>query len=369
MKLENVKIINFNKTIENADVEIENNVIKKITEKEGVGTQILMPGFIDTHTHGLMGNDFMDGSEATINIANDFVKFGVTSIYATIMTREMEVMLKSLKDISEVKSSGANILGIHSEGPFLSLEKKGAHNPDELMDGNESVLMKMYNASNGMLKKITFSPETCDDSFIDKLTELGIMPSVGHSNATFTRTVEAIERGALHSTHLWNAMSGIENRKPGMAQAIIHDDRVYAELITDLVHVDKDTIMFTIKAKGTDKIMLVTDSIRPAGFPDGESESGGIKIIKKGPKIVLKGTDTIAGSGATLIDCIKNLYELDIELEDIVKMSSYNAAKTLNLVGKGMIQEGMDADLVLMNNNLDINQVIIGGDVKYKKEE
>lgn len=361
MKLENIKIVNYNNTINNADVEIENGKIKKITRKEGVSSRILIPGFIDTHTHGLKGNDFMDGKEATEIISKDFTKFGVTSIYATIMTKDLNTMKKSLKDISEAKSQGANILGIHAEGPFLSNEKKGAHNPDNLMDGNESILMDLYNASNGMLKKITYAPENCSDSFIDKMSELGIMPSIGHSNATFERSIEAIELGSIHSTHLWNAMSGVKNRKPGMVEAVLYDDRIYAELITDLVHVDRDTVMFSIKVKGVDRIMLVTDSIRPTGLPDGESESGGIKIIKRGSKIVLKGTNTIAGSGATMIDCVRNLIGLGIELEDIVKMSSYNTAKSIGLIGKAMIQEGMDADLVLMDKKYNIEQVIING--------
>lgn len=364
MKLENVKIINYNGIINNADIEVENGKIKNITRKEGEGTKIVVPGFIDTHTHGLAGHDFMDGKEATEAISKEFVKFGVTSIYATIMTRSLDVMYKALEDISNAKSIGANILGIHSEGPFISIEKKGAHNPNEILAGDENVLQRMYTASNGMLKKISYSPETCSDSFIDKMIDLGIMPTVGHTNATFERTLEAIERGSLHCTHLWNAMSGVANRNPGAAEAIIYDHRIYAELITDLVHVDKDTILFTLKTKGTDRIVLVTDSIRPAGLPDGESESGGIKIIKTGSKIVLKGTDTIAGSGATMIDCFRNLADLDVPLEDIVKMSSYNSAKSLNLKGKGLIQEGMDADIVVMDNQFNIDQVLVNGEIK-----
>ncbi|NQZ66143.1 MAG: N-acetylglucosamine-6-phosphate deacetylase [Mycoplasmatales bacterium] len=361
MKIENVKIINHNNTINNADITLKDGKILSIIPKEGEGSKILMPGFIDTHTHGIGGHDFMDGKEATETITSIFPKFGVTSIYATIMTREKEVMLNSLKEISEAKSRGANILGIHAEGPFISLEKKGAHNPDLIIKGNERILIEQFNASQGMLKKITFSPETCDDDFIKRMIELKIMPSIGHSNASFKRTIEAIEMGSLHSTHLWNAMSGVQNRNPGMAEAVIYDDRVFAELITDFVHVDKETVLFTLKTKKPEHIILVTDSIRPAGLPDGESESGGIIIEKTGPKIVLKGTDTIAGSGATMYECVKNLIDLEIPLEDVVKMSSYNSAKSLNLENKGFIQEGMDADFVLMDQSYKIIKTFIAG--------
>ncbi len=361
MKLENIKIINYNNVIKNADIIFENGKIKLILEKNGEGTQIVMPGFIDTHTHGIGGYDFMDGKEAVEKITKIFPKYGVTSIYATIMTREKDVMNESLKNISSAIPNGTNILGIHSEGPFISLEKKGAHNPKLIVKGNERLLIEQYNASQGMLKKITFSPETCDDDFIKRITELKIMPSIGHSNASFKRSIEAIELGSLHATHLWNAMSGVQNRNPGMVEAAIFDDRIFVELITDLVHVDKETILFTIKTKGVDRIILVTDSIRPAGLPDGESESGGIEIIKTGPKIVLKGTDTIAGSGATMLMCVKNLIDLALPLTDIVKMSSYNVAKSLGLNGKGIIQEGMDADFVLLDQKYNIVNTFIGG--------
>ena len=361
MRIENVKIVNYNRTINNADIEIENGKISKIVEKDGVGSKIVVPGFIDTHTHGLAGKDFMDGKEAVEHIAKEFKNFGVTSIFATIMTRDLETMKKSLSEIAEAKSEGANILGIHTEGPFISLEKKGAHNPDEIINGDITVLRQMQNAAKGMIKKNSYAPENCNDDFIQEMLDLGIMPTVGHTNCTFERAIQAIEKGSLHCTHLWNAMSGVVNRNPGAAEAIIYDDRIYAELIADFIHVDKETLLFTLKTKGPDQIVLVTDSIRAAGLPDGESESGGFTIIKQGAKITIKGTDTIAGSGATMHDCFKNIISLGIELEDAVKMSSYNAAKSLELRGKGVIQEGMDADIVIMDKELNIVQTLVNG--------
>ena len=361
MTIKNVRIVNHNNIIENANVEIENGKIKRIEKIEGEGDKILIPGFIDTHTHGLMGKDFMDGKEATEFITKEFVKFGVTSIFPTIMTRDLETMKKSLNDIAEAKSQGANILGIHTEGPFICLEKKGAHNPNEIINGDINVLRKLQNAAKGMIKKNTFAPENCDDDFIQEMIDLGIMPTVGHTNATFSRTIEAIEMGSLHCTHLWNAMSGVQNRNPGAAEAIIHDDRIFAEVIADFIHVDKETLLFTLKAKKPEQIVLVTDSIRPAGLPDGESESGGIAIVKNGPKITLKGTDTIAGSAATMYDCFKNVLSLGVSLQDAVKMTSYNSAKSLDLIGKGVIQEGMDADLVILDNKMNIEKTIIIG--------
>ncbi|MCK5807039.1 MAG: N-acetylglucosamine-6-phosphate deacetylase [Mycoplasmataceae bacterium] len=365
MKLENVKIVNFNKTIANADVLIENGKIKTITEKEGEGTITLIPGFIDTHTHGGAGYDFMDGKEATEKISEAFTEFGVTSIYATIMTRDMETMYTALEEIAKAESKGANILGIHSEGPFLAPEKKGAHKLEELKRGDLAILKKMFDASHGKLKKISYAPEVVSDDFIKMMVELKIMPSVGHTFATYERTMEAIELGSLECCHLWNAMTGVENRNPGAAEAILTDDRIMAEIIADFVHVDKATLLFTLKNKGPKFITLITDSIRPAGLPDGESESGGTVIVKKGPKIVLKGTDTIAGSGGTMHINFKNVLSLGVTMEEAVMMTSYNSAKSLMLKGKGYIQEGMDADLLLIRNDLSIEKTIVGGEVKY----
>lgn len=334
--LKNVKIVNYNKTINNADLEIENGLIKTIIEKDGVGTKVLIPGFIDTHTHGISGVNFMDGDKAIEKITNTLCEFGVTSIFPTISTNEIQKMESALRAISEFKSRGSNILGIHCEGPFISLMKRGVHDTKFIIKGNESILMKLYNASQGKLKKITFAPEEVEDSFINKMTEIGIMPTIGHSNATFERTIEAIEGGSLNCAHLWNHMSGIKNKQPGLAQAVIFDDRIFSELIADFIHVDESTLLFTLKTKGVDKIMLVSGS-----GPNNE-----------------KGKDN---PSSTIYDGFKNIISLGISLQDAVSMSSYNIAKSLNLIGKGVIQEGMDADLVLLNNDLSIDSTYVKG--------
>lgn len=361
MRIDNVKVINFDQTIDNATVEIENGKIKNVIPKIGESNKILIPGFIDIHMHGMMGHDFMDGKEATEKISNEVVKFGVTSIVPTIMTRELDVMLKSLFDISRAKSIGANIIAIHSEGPFISLNRKGAHNPDLIMDGDSKVLKKMYKASHGLLRKMTIAPENCKNDFIKKMVKLDIVPSIGHTDASAERVNEVIALGALHCTHLWNAMSGVENRNPGAAEEILLNKDIYAEVIADFIHVDEKTLELTYRSKGSDRIILVTDSIRPAGLEDGESESGGIKIVKKGLKITLKGTDTIAGSAATMYDCFRNVLKMGVSIQEAVKMSSYNAAKSLNLK-KGLISEGYDADLIILDEELKVENVFINGD-------
>ena len=178
--------------------------------------------------------------------------------------------------------------------------------------------------------------------------------------------MEAIEEGGYACTHLWNAMSGVANRNPGAAEAIIYNEKNMPELIADLVHVDEATLKFTIKSVGANRVVLVTDAIRPAGLPDGESISGGIPIIKKGAVIKLKGTDTIAGSASTMHYQFMNLVKLGYELEDIVKMSSYNAAVNLGWDKEiAQIKPGFKADIVVMNiNSLDVEAVYVDGENK-----
>ncbi len=367
MLLKNTTIINHDCIIKNADIEIKENKIIKITKKPGEGDKIVVPGFINTHVHGCMGDDAMDSTEAVERISSNLVKFGTTTFMPTLMTGTKEEIIQSFQNAAKAKTQGSKIIGFHIEGPWISLEKKGAHRPECLHAPTTKELKEFYDASNGMLKKVTFAPEESPKGFVKEMIKFGIMPSVGHTNATFKEANDAIEEGAFTCTHLWNAMSGVANRAPGAAEAIIYNEKNMPELIADLVHVDEETLRFTIKTIGVDRIILVTDAIRPAGLPDGESVSGGIAINKKGTLITLKGTDTIAGSASTMHSQFINLINLGYKLEDIVKMSSYNASKNLGWDNEiGQIKEGFKADIVIMNKkDYSIEEVIVEGKKQF----
>ncbi len=361
MTLENVKVINFNKTINNADVIIENNKIKQIIEKDGDSNKILIPGFINTHIHGFVGKDAMDSTEAVEMIASEIAKYGTTSFLPTIMTAEWSELLSAAKNVSTANSKGANILGIHCEGPFISVAKKGAHVEKHIIKPTKEKLNELQTASAGMIKKMTFAPEVFTPELIKEMLDLGMTPTIGHTNATALQTHEAVNNGATAATHLWNAMSSVVNRDAGAVEAVLLRDEVYAELIVDLIHVDKQAIDLSIKTKGFEKIVVVSDAIRPAGLEDGPSNSGGFDVVKKGDLITIKGTDTIAGSGSTILQMFRNLLYLGYSLEEAVAMTSYNATQNLNLKNIGQIKEGFNADLVLLNKELDIEKVIING--------
>ena len=361
MQLKNIKIINYNETIQNANLTIENGKITSIEKIEGEGTTILVPGFIDTHIHGFMGNDFMDSKEAVIAISNELAKVGTTSFFPTVMTATEDDIANALAYVYEVSKEDSKIKGIHLEGPFVSVAKKGAHNADYILKATPELLDKYQEAAGGIIKKLTFSPETADAGIVEKMIELGISPTIGHTDATYDIAEEAINKGANSCTHLWNAMSGVANRNPGVVEAILNSDKVYAELITDLIHVDKEAIRLTLNAKGIEKIVVITDSIRPSGLPDGESVSGGFKVDKVGNKITIKGTDTIAGSGATMLSNFQILAKLGYKLEDVVAMTSYNATQNISMKNIGEIRVGYNADIVELNNDLTLKSVYVAG--------
>lgn len=361
MLIKDVKIINHNQVIENADIEITNSLITKITPVPGVAQKIVVPGFIDVHIHGYMGKDNMDSREAVEYISSELKKVGTTAFLPTAMTENVEVMKKSLKDISEATSLGARILGSHLEGPFIAFEKKGAHNPDYLIKPTRELIDELWNASNKTIKKITIAPELFSDELIKYMINLGMIPSIGHSNGSSEDVHRAVANGVSASTHLWNAMTGVSNRAPGITEGILLSDKVYAELICDFIHVDKEGIRLSIKAKSPSRIIATTDALKPAGMPDGDSISGGLPVTKKGIRITLKDSDTIAGAGIAMIDNFRNLVGMGYDLKDVVAMTSYNAAQSLG-VDLGEIKEGKQADLIVLDNNLNIEQVLVKGE-------
>lgn len=366
MIIKNVRVVNFDKTIECADIEIKDNKIAKITKKEGKARYTIVPGFIDQHIHGFVGYDAMDGKLALEKITKALVKHGTTAFLPTMMTEDPKVLLHSLEESTHVESHGTKILGLHIEGPFISVAKKGAHNQKYIVEATKDYLSKLINASNGTIRKLTIAPENFPKKLLSFLLDNNIIPSLGHSDTSAKTAKEFYDNGASSATHLWNAMSGIANRQPGLVEESINNENCMVEMITDLVHVDADAIKLTIAAKGTEGITIVTDAIRPAGLNDGESTSGGLKIMKKGPLITLKGTTTIAGSGATMHDCFVNLVKLGYNMEDVVAMTSYNSAVMLGEEKLGYIKKGYVADLVMLNEDLSIHQVFLDGQTLLK---
>ncbi|WGI36710.1 N-acetylglucosamine-6-phosphate deacetylase [Mesomycoplasma lagogenitalium] len=361
--IKDVTIINPNNTIDNADITIKGNKIASITIKKGMGNKFLIPGFVDLHIHGIKNNDVMDGEKAVINISKNLAKLGTTSFMPTLMTNSWKKIIESLNQVSKIKQWKSRFLGIHIEGPFIDETKKGAHKKEFLLKATKKRIDQLIEASDFKLKRISFDPKMVNlQTFSYLKNELNVYGSIGHSDANFKMANQYFEKGCDSVCHLWNAMSGVDSRNPGIVQSALYNQNVFVELIIDFVHICKETVDFTIKMKGVDNIIAISDAIKPAYYKNGLSISGDLQVYKKNKLIKINGTDTIAGSAIVIYDAFLNLLKSNYSLNDAVKMTSYNAIRYLNIKNLGIIEKDYLADFLILNKkNYKIEKVFFNG--------
>ncbi|WP_339046703.1 N-acetylglucosamine-6-phosphate deacetylase [Spiroplasma endosymbiont of Colias croceus] len=391
--LNNAKIISIKKIINNGFLVIKDNLIFQINEGKynyefqdahviECHNQTIIPGFIDLHVHGGYGYSLMDGTiESINNFAKLVPKEGVTKFcYATVTASKKEidnilsVFAKYMK--TENKGNKARIIGAYLEGPFISELQKGAHTPS-LLHVPDLNLVKSWNIiSNKNLKFIVYAPEidpnlnNKNSNFISSLIKNNIIPSVGHSNATFKEITKTIEYGLTHITHLYNAMSPYNHRDPGVVPASLYYDQLVTELICDGIHVDIDILAITYKIKGADGICMITDAMSAKGQPDGKYLLGPLPVIKSNNKVTVEATRKLAGSIATMIAGFKNLLKItNNNWQDCIKMASYNSAKQVGIANKtGNIVIGKLADIIVLTKNNDIFLTICEWKIAYQQE-
>ena len=376
MLIKNCNIIYLDK-IEKGSVLIENGKIKEINPSNVNDTEVidaeglyLSPGFIDVHIHGAGGCDTMDGTVESINtIAKTIVEHGTTSFTPTTMTVAAEDIRKSMKVIKKLKeegTEGANVLGAHLEGPFISPKAIGAQNPNFLLAPSVENYNKIVGDYGDAVVSITMAPEVEGaKELIKYLSDNGVTVSMGHTKATYDEAIEGIKCGACHSTHLYNAMTPFTHREPGVVGATFDTD-ITTETISDGIHISYPALRTAYKQKGTDKVLLVSDAMEACGMPDGQYSLGGQDVIvKNGAARLLDGT--LAGSVLTLDKAVKNIYSnSNYPLNEVVRMATYNGAKHCHVEDhKGLIKEGYDADLILFNE--DIKKFIINNKKTYCK--
>lgn len=355
--LENKAIV-FDSTI--TDI-CDNDNIPENTEIIDAKGNYVCPGFISTHIHGCMNCDVSDGSAQSLEvISKDLLSTGVTAWCPTLCTVNSEDCEKALNAARTAKKSniGAKIIGVYLEGIFLSKAKKGAHREDWLKSPDASVVTK----NKDIISLTICAPELEGaEEFIKAVTKEGIRVAVGHSNATMTETKIAIDAGATDTTHLFNACSPLSHRDPGLPGAVLSDDRVYTELICDNFHINPAIYDIVYKLKG-DKLIFITDSIRPAGMPDGEYIQGGLRVTKNGAECRLD-DGTIAGSVIDLNKGINNVKNSsNIPLNEIINAVSLNPAKMLGVDKSiGSLQIGKAADMVIADENFNIIKVLRDG--------
>lgn len=331
---------------------------------------IVSAGLIDMHIHGYLGEDVSDGNKDGIKkIASGIVKNGVTSWCPTTMTVSKDEIENAFDAVRSIKNSGeyygAKIIGVNSEGPFINPSKKGAQAEEHILKPDGDFIIR----HSDIVKLFTIAPEMDGaKECIEKVKEYGnILISMGHTNATYEEALKGIGWGIGSVTHLFNAMSPLSHRSPGVCGAALSED-VYTELIADTFHVNKGLFNMIAKAKG-DKLVLITDCIRAGGMDDGDYTLGGQPLHKEGIKCVMP-DGTIAGSVLTLNHAVKNLYEnSSLALNEALNCATINPAKALGIDDRyGSIEEGKCADIVIFNKNFEVDLTIIDGEIRYKGE-
>ncbi|MBY0121828.1 N-acetylglucosamine-6-phosphate deacetylase [Bacillus sp. S/N-304-OC-R1] len=334
-----------------------------------------IPGLIDVHIHGVNGVDVMDATkEALETMAAVLPREGTTSFLATTMTQSKEAIENALINAGEfienqVDHNKAEILGIHLEGPFVNKKMAGAQPVQYIIDPQVELFKKWQKLSKGYIKLVTLAPEIDGGLKLTKyLKGTGVIASIGHSQSTYEEAVHAIEAGATHATHLFNQMSGLHHREPGIVGAVFLRGELKAELIADGVHVKPEVVKLTHKMIGTDRIILITDSMRAKCLKNGTYDLGGQEVTVKDGKAVLR-EGTLAGSILKLGQAIKNMMSYTgCSLEDVIEMGSANPAKQLNVFHrKGSLAVGKDADLVILDGNKDVYMTLCHGSIAYDK--
>ena len=335
------------------------------TETQATGSTAI-PGFVDVHIHGAGGHDVMEANETALStIAGRLAAFGTTSLLATTITASADDTCRSVEGIAkyisgqyQTSDARAEILGIHFEGPFLSKDRRGVHQAEWLQLPSAELLQRFLQAAAGNARILTIAPELLGAMpCIDAARSLGMVVSIGHTDATYEQARAAVAHGAHHATHVYNAMRPFTHRDPGVIGAVLTTPEVTAELIADGIHVDEIAMKVLLQAKGAQGVVLISDGTSATGMPDGEYMLGGLKVTVNGG-VCRNAEGRLAGSTLTLDRALRNIVGLGIPLADAVRMLTLNPATLLGIeFKKGALRTGADADIVLLNEGLEIERV------------
>ena len=325
----------------------------------------VVPGFVDTHVHGGGGASFSGGAVETAAAVALHRRHGTTALVASLVSEAPDDLLRQIRGLADDVDSGL-IAGIHLEGPWLAEKRCGAHDPALLRDPDPAELRSVFDAAQGTIRMVTLAPErTGALDAVRAVVGAGAVAAVGHTEATYKQTRAAIDAGATVATHLFNAMRPIHHREPGPVIALLEDPRVTVEVIADGVHVDAALYRHVTRSAGDDRVSLVTDAMAAAGMADGAYRIGPLAVEVAGAVARLAGTDTIAGSTATLDQLFRfavtgSGLPRDAALLAAVRQSSINPARALGLPSPELTA-GSRADLVVLDGDLMVSDVLVGG--------
>lgn len=329
----------------------------EIIDAEGL---YVLPGLVDVHIHGAVGQDFCDSNpEGLTQIASYLHGKGITSFCPTSMTLPADELKKIFQSILAVPTGQdhARILGIHMEGPFISPEKKGAQKASHIHAPDAALFGELNKACGGRIRLITIAPEQPGSlEFIRELHDT-VSISLGHSPADYDTALRAFEAGANHATHLFNAMAPLHHRDPGIIGAAADSPHVMVEVICDGIHVHPSVIRTIFRIFGPDRVILISDAMRATGMEDGVYELGGQEVRKCGSRATLS-DGTLAGSVTNLFEGLKNAVHFGIPLESAIKAVSCNPAKSIGEVRTGVLSPGREADILLVDRDLNLVRVL-----------
>ena len=331
----------------------------------------VIPGLVDVHFHGCVGEDFSDASPEGLQRMADFeLSQGVTYICPAGMTLPEDQLTAICRNAAAHRAKnagGAQLVGLHLEGPFLSTAKKGAQNGDFLHDPDSAMLRRLQKAAEGCVKLVTVAPEQPGAmDFIRAAVADGIAVSVGHTTEDYDTAAAAFAAGADHATHLYNGMPPLHHRSPGVIGAAFDDPKIQVELICDGIHIHSSVVRATFRLFGAERVILISDSLRATGMPDGQYPFGGQEIEVHGNRATILGhPETLAGSVTSLMGCLRQAVAFGIPLADAVRAASYNPARSIGIDRQaGSLDTGKEASLILLDReDLSISAIVFQGEL------
>ncbi len=331
----------------------------------------LVPGFIEPHIHGCGGFDVMDATPESLQaISRMLVRYGTTAFLPTTVSAPVDVLTTAVEKLSSLMGTalgGAQPLGLHLEGPFISVKKRGTHQLENIKNPDAALLLDWIQISRGLIKLLTIAPELDGAAKVAEVaSKRNIVVGMGHSDATFSEASEAVNRGIRYAVHTFNAMRQLSHRDSGIVGAILSDDRVFAEIIADGVHVAPEVVRIFAKAKGPGKVILATDATSATGMPDGRYALGKSNVeVTAG--VCRDAEGRLAGSTLTQDKALRNLMKWSgMRLDDALLAVTANIAEALSLEGRGRIEAGAFADFTLLDRNLLVARTYVSGTLVFE---
>ncbi|HEX3106089.1 MAG TPA: N-acetylglucosamine-6-phosphate deacetylase [Terriglobales bacterium] len=365
--------------IDDALVSVENGAVVSVSSRNQAkaasnkeitdfGDCVIVPGFFDIHIHGGVNCDVMRGSADEMAEFETFLaRHGVTSYFPSTVTASQDATLSALERLANRieaaetgGAGGAQPLGIHLEGPFLSHTRRGVHPPVDLVEPSVAAFDKLWQAARGHVRMLTIAPELNGaEEVIAEATKRGVCVSIGHSDAALEQARRGVKAGARHATHTFNAMRPLDHRAPGILGEVLTNNQLSADVIADGIHVDPTVIDLLFRAKGIGNFVLITDAISAAGMPDGRYQLGTLEVELKNGRCTRDGN--LAGSALTMDRAVRNVMKFaGLDLQQAVRAASMNPAKAVD-IKKGTIETGADADFTVLTPDGEVRATVIKG--------